>query len=181
MPGGLTLLASANVDIPTPPAGKATIFFSLTSGIPSYKDDSGTVYPLGSGGGGSVEFVKIGVNGAIDADAVAIFYGQYYSPLVDDGNSGTTKTIDWNDGNEHYVVMTGNVTFTFSNPVDGGRYVLLLATGAGSFTVTWPASVIWSGGVAPTPTSTASKYDLYAFMYVATLSKYVGVATLNFS
>ncbi len=50
MPGGLTLLASANADIPTPAAGKATIFFSLTSGVPSYKNDAGSVLPLGTTG-----------------------------------------------------------------------------------------------------------------------------------
>ena len=50
MPGGLTLLASANADIPTPAAGKVTIFFSLTDGVPSYKDDTGTVNPLGTTG-----------------------------------------------------------------------------------------------------------------------------------
>ncbi len=50
MPGGLTLLASANADIPNPASGKVTIFFSLTSGVPSYKDSAGTVLPLGTTG-----------------------------------------------------------------------------------------------------------------------------------
>lgn len=50
MPGGLTLLASANANIPTPAAGKVTIFFSLTDGVPSYKNDAGTVLPLGTTG-----------------------------------------------------------------------------------------------------------------------------------
>ena len=50
MPGGLTLLASLNADIPTPAAGKATIFFSLDSGVPSYKNDAGVVNPLGTNG-----------------------------------------------------------------------------------------------------------------------------------
>lgn len=50
MPGGLTLLASADADIPTPASGKVTIFFSTDSGVPSYKDDTGTVSPLGTTG-----------------------------------------------------------------------------------------------------------------------------------
>lgn len=50
MPGGLTLLQSLPADIPTPAAGKVTIFFNLTSGLPSYKNDVGTVLPLGATG-----------------------------------------------------------------------------------------------------------------------------------
>lgn len=120
------------------------------------------------------QFARLGLGAAADASAVGKFVGQYFSPLVADGNSGTTKTIDWNAGNEHFCTLTGNVTFTFSNPVDGGRYVLLLATGAGSFTATWPASVLWPGGTAPTITVTASKLDLITFIYVSGTSKYYG-------
>lgn len=50
MPGGVTFLASLNADIPTPAAGKATVFFSLDSGVPSYKNSAGTVLPLGTNG-----------------------------------------------------------------------------------------------------------------------------------
>ncbi len=46
MPGGLTLLASANADIPTPPAGKVTIYFSTNISAPAYKDSTGTVTAL---------------------------------------------------------------------------------------------------------------------------------------
>jgi len=46
MPGGLTLLASLPADIPTPAAGKVTIFFNLTTGLPSYKDDTGVTHTL---------------------------------------------------------------------------------------------------------------------------------------
>lgn len=48
--GGLTLLACLPADVPTPASGKATIFFNLTSGLPSYKNDVGTVLPLGATG-----------------------------------------------------------------------------------------------------------------------------------
>ncbi len=46
MAGGLTLLISANADIPTPASGKVTVFFSLDFGGPAYKDDTGTAYQL---------------------------------------------------------------------------------------------------------------------------------------
>lgn len=46
---GLTLLETDAVDIPTPSAGKATIFLP-TADVPSYKDDAGVVLPLGTTG-----------------------------------------------------------------------------------------------------------------------------------
>lgn len=157
-----------------------------TAGTTLYIKESGTGTNTGWGAFVSLgttatpQFAKIGINGAADANAVAKFVGQYYSPLVNDGNSGTTKTIDWNAGNEHIVTLTGNVTFTFSNPVDGGRYVLLLATGAGSFAVTWPATVAWPGGVTPTITTTASKVDLCTFQYVTSTNKYYSACSPNY-
>lgn len=50
MAAGLTLLASDPADIPTPAAGKVTIFFNTLTGYPSYKDDAGSVSPLGTAG-----------------------------------------------------------------------------------------------------------------------------------
>lgn len=46
MPGGITLLESLPADIPTPAAGKDTIFVNLTTGEPSYKDDAGVTHTL---------------------------------------------------------------------------------------------------------------------------------------
>lgn len=47
---GISLLSSAPGDIPTPAAGKVTIFFDTDTGLPSYKDDAGAVSPLGATG-----------------------------------------------------------------------------------------------------------------------------------
>lgn len=102
-------------------------------------------------------------------------------PLHDAGNSGTSKTINWNDGNEQLCTLTGNVTFTLSNPRDGGRYVLVLASGAGGFTVTWPAAVKWPDGSAPTITATASRYDLITLMYLSGAAIYLASINQNYS
>lgn len=99
-------------------------------------------------------------------------------PLFDAGNSGSSKTIDWNDGNEQRVTLTDNVTFTLSNPGDGGRYVLILnQDGTGGRTVTWPAAVKWPSGSSPTITSGADKFDLVTLIYLATETIYL--ASIN--
>lgn len=115
-----------------------------------------------------------GVPGAIHA------FGQYYSgkkTLTD----SSTIALNWKDGNVQYVVLGGNRTFTFANPRDGARYLIILKQdGTGSRTVTWPATVLWTGGSAPTLTTTANKVDIVTFVYDGTNSKYYGVASLNF-
>ena len=77
-----------------------------------------------------------------------------------------TPTFDWNNSNIQYMTLTGNITgITFSNPIDGARYVLILTQdGTGGRTIVWPAAVHWSGGTAPT-LSAASKIDLVSLFY----------------
>jgi len=96
----------------------------------------------------------------------------------DAGNSGTAKTIDWSNGDAQKLTLTGSVTLTLSNPLVGNAYVLKIATGVGSFTVTWPASVLWAGGTAPTITTTASKVDLINLYWDGT--NYFGSYSQNY-
>jgi hypothetical protein len=96
------------------------------------------------------------------------------------GNTSTALTLDWTNGRKQRCVLTGNVTFTLSNPTDGARYIINISTGTGGFTVTWPAAVLWSGGVTPTITATASKHDVVILIYDATAAKYYGVISQNY-
>lgn len=110
--------------------------------------------------------------------------GQYVSPKKTDTVAVSTWTTDWNEGNVHYVQL-GNGAHsapTFNNPKDGGRYMLILkqpAAGAAG-TVTWPATVLWSGGTAPTLTLTNGKVDIIMFVYDGTNSKYYGGFSLAY-
>lgn len=95
----------------------------------------------------------------------------------DNGNSGAAKTIDWALSNTHYLTLDNNCTLTFSNPIDGIRLILLVK---GGFTITWPASVEWPAGTAPT-ISGASDWDLFTFLYKGAEAKYVGSYNLEYS
>lgn len=103
--------------------------------------------------------------------------GQYVSTkfaLTD----GATIALDWNNSNVQSVTLGGNRTFTFANPLTGGRYLIVLKQDAtGSRTVTWP-TVKWRGGTAPTLTTTANKTDLITLIWDGT--DYFGDASLNF-
>ncbi len=61
--------------------------------------------------------------------------------------------------------LTGNTTYSFTNPAPFGlltEFKLLLTQDATGRTITWPASVKWTNGVAPTVT-TASRTYLLSF------------------
>jgi hypothetical protein len=110
----------------------------------------------------------------------AQFAGQIVSNLNAAGNSSTAQTINWNNANVQSSTLTGSVTYTFSNPISGGEYTLIMTQGgAGSFTATWPAAVKWSGGTAPTLTTTVGKVDVVRFVYDGT-SYYGSTVGLNY-
>lgn len=73
-------------------------------------------------------------------------------------------TLDLANGNHFSVALGANITsITFSNvPATGKPTALVLRFVAdGSVrTITWPASVKWAGGVAPTMTGTNAKVDI---------------------
>ena len=107
--------------------------------------------------------------------------GVMASVRTDNGNSGTALTVDLSTGNVHKVTLTGNVTFTLTNPEDSGQYRIEIFTGTGGFTATWPASVKWVGGAAPTITIGAGKMDLISLLYDATSADYFGWYTQNYT
>jgi hypothetical protein len=80
------------------------------------------------------------------------------------GNLSGTVTIDLASG--HFVVatLTGAITsLTFSghSSTNASGFVLELTNG-GAYSITWPLSVKWPGGTAPTLTS--SGVDVLAFV-----------------
>jgi hypothetical protein len=74
-----------------------------------------------------------------------------------------TTTVNCATSNNFLVAMSANITsLLFSNiPASGNLYsVTLFLNYTGAFTITWPASLKWSGGAAPTLTSSANKTDI---------------------
>ena len=79
------------------------------------------------------------------------------------GNSGTALTLDASSasGAVKTITLTGNCTFTLTGAASGravGLELILTQDGTGSRTVTWPASVKWSGG-APVLSTAAGAVD----------------------
>ena len=104
---------------------------------------------------------------------------QYGSAEYDAGNSGTTKTIDFANGQNQKLTLTGNVAVTLSNPIAGNTCKLKILSGAGSFTCTFSTSVKWPGGVAYVASTAASKTDIVTLYYDG--SQWWGTYANNFA
>lgn len=93
------------------------------------------------------------------------------------GNSGTLN-ISFAAGNIVNLTLNANTTLAFSNAVIG-TYIIQVTQGAtGANVLTYPASVKWSGGTAPTLTTTVGKTDILTFYYDGT--NFFGTYSLNY-
>ena len=65
------------------------------------------------------------------------------------------------------LTLTAACALTFPTAKAGASFTLLLAQGgSGSYTVTWPGTVSWASGTAPTLTTTVGKTDIFSFLCV---------------
>lgn len=98
-----------------------------------------------------------------------------------------TTDIDLESGNAVTCTMNANITFTFSNPPSTGNqgsFTLILTQDdtTGSRIATWPGTVTWAGGTAPTLSTATDSIDILAFLTVDGGATWLGFnGGLNFS
>lgn len=83
--------------------------------------------------------------------------------------------VDMSSGSYFTKTLSASTTFTFSNPpVSGnaGSFALEII-GASTYTITWPSSVKWSGGIAPDAPAAGEK-DVYTFVTIDGGTTYYG-------
>src|SRR3989344_9699346 len=123
-------------------------------------------------------------DGRID-NATLKTYGETLVGGAAGANSGTAYTVNIANGNVFHIFLNANCTFTFSNPAASGTttsFSLLLKQGGGVRTATWPSTVLWAGGSAPTLSTAAGAYDTVSFMTTDGGTSYLGFAGgLNFA
>ncbi len=90
-----------------------------------------------------------------------------FSSEVDNGDSGTAKTIDWKAGNKQKITLTGNATISFSNPYGVCNLILRCIGDGTGRTISWDGNIKWSGS-APTFTGTVSKWYVLSFYFDGT-------------
>lgn len=68
--------------------------------------------------------------------------------------SGGSVTVNWEDRKTAYITLTSNCTITLSGtPTDDQWQDFWIENNITAYTVTWPATVIWPAGTAPTQTT----------------------------
>ena len=92
-------------------------------------------------------------------------YNETYAAVT---SSGASTTVNCETGNAFSHTLTEATTFTFSNPpASGTAYSMSIEiiqdSGASGYAITWPTSVDWPSGTAPTLTATASAKDVFVF------------------
>ena len=124
---------------------------------------------------GTITLPPVTLDGELDAAANSIGFTQ--QTATGDG----TTTVDWRAGNKFYFTFgAANETFTFTAPTKPGNFLLVLKQdGVGSRTSTFPGTVLWGGGVAPTLSTAAAAVDIISFYYDGT--NYFGTYSLDFS
>ena len=81
-------------------------------------------------------------------------------------SAAASVTIDITNGNVFTITADQNTTFVFSNPSPTGKscaFTLIWTQDSSDRTITWPGSVDWPGGSAPSVTSGSGKIDVYTF------------------
>lgn len=133
---------------------------ATTGTLPTSRGGTGTTSTTGSGSvvfSGSPTFT-----GTVTTAAIAMADNLLTRSVLQDyavegsavGNTGASRTLDLTVANFFSATLDQACTFTFSNPPasgDFGTFVLELTNG-GAFTITWPASVDWPNGSAPSLT-----------------------------
>jgi len=109
----------------------------------------------------------------LEGDPIGIVYKgrqllkNYSETVVTNSTATGAVSINVQNGNIYNLTLTGNVVFTFTNPAaatESTTIVLRITQdGTGSRTITWPASVRWPSGTAPTLTTTAGAYSKLVF------------------
>lgn len=110
---------------------------------------------------------------------IAISYAAEY----DNGSSGAAKTIDWNNGQKQYLLLTADTTLTFTDlPGPANVMFRVQQDGTGGWNITWPSNVKWRNASPPNlgvgQQSQPDRVSLVALYYNGT--DYYAVATTNF-
>jgi hypothetical protein len=160
--GSRNIVIGNDIDAPSNTGSNQLNIGNLLFG--SNIDGTGTTLSTGNIGIGTASIdAKLEVNGAMMANTMV-------NKSLHTVNSATNVTLNWNNGNKQKITLGHNVTFTFTNPTNGvGSFTLILQQDSvGSRTVTWPASVKWPGGTAPTLSTASNKVDVVTCIYDGT-------------
>ncbi len=156
-----------------PPSGKQidslgnNVAYSLAAGKTQ-------TFTFGPNGGYASDQSDINKNLPVQIDAQ---YGAIHS-----NTDGSTVTFDMSVSDKHTLTLTadGHTLATSNDQVGQVFQIILVQSGAGSFTVNWFSGIKWAGGSAPTLTLTSGKADIFTFEKTGSGAYYGFISGQNF-
>jgi DUF4097 and DUF4098 domain-containing protein YvlB len=141
--------------------GNGNVFIGYSAGYNEagsnklYISNSNTSTPLIYG---DFSTPALTINGSLTVQGKLISTGSTNLGNVTGATSLNATTTEF-----YYGTVTGNTTWSFTGTMTAGTIysITLELTNPGAFTQTWPASVKWNGGVAPS--YTAAGVDVLEF------------------
>lgn len=164
------------------------------------KSVTGPTGPAGGGGGGGAPtdatFLTLTSNGTLTnertltagtgltltdggANSTATLALNSRETLSTVGTSGSSQTLNISTANVHDITLTAACTLTFSGSaasVANSFTLIARQGGSGSYAITWPASVDWPGGTAPTISTVVGRVDVFTFVTVDNGTTWLGFA-----
>lgn len=119
--------------------------------------------------------------GALKLPLAAAIETKY--PHAGTATSGANYALDFDLASIHDVTLSAACTFSFTDPPNGalvGTLTLVLRNGGTAYAATWPASVKWAGGTAPT-LSGINKADVITFTTFDGGTTWAGMVVPDFS
>ena len=89
----------------------------------------------------------------------------------------TSNDIDLATGNYFADTLAANTTYTISNAGDVQAFQLEV-TGASTYTITWPSSIEWTGGSAPSAPATGET-DVFTLSTDDGGTTYTGIKSID--
>lgn len=94
-------------------------------------------------------------------------FQSYNETVVTNATATGSVSVNIANGPYHVLTLTGNITLSFTNPAATGYVssvtVEFIQDATGSRTITWPGSLEWDSGTAPTLTTSANAVSILTF------------------
>jgi hypothetical protein len=107
---------------------------------------------------------SIFLSGSLNTPVFVDYEERFSTPTISTG----FLTLDLANGNVFNVALNAAITtLTISSPPaanNAGSFVLIFTADGTPRAVSWGASILWPGGIAPTLTSTNGKKDVFGFV-----------------